>query len=655
MRITKTIRMGTATLLAVFAVTGFSLLGDRLLAEEAEEEALPLPRSLKWVSTPESESLYHYVRDRAAAIRLGKALFWEMQVGSDGVQACASCHFHAGADNRLKNQVNPGTRRRDNGFGPTGPNDTLTAADFPFHKLADVDNADSKVLASRDDIASSQGVFLHDFVDIVPGSAVERGTLRHDPAFNVGGVNVRRAEQRHSPSVINAVLNVRNFWDGRAPETFNGVNLFGAHDKKAAVVVVTRNGVETTCVRLKNSSLASQAMAPLTNDFEMSFTGRIIPKIGKKLLGDYGTKTLALTPLAKQWVHPNDSVLGPIAASRIDPSRRGLTTTYAQMIKDAFQPWWWDSNKIVTFDKHGYITGISDRPKRMLTTDEYSVMEANFSLYFGIAVQMYQATLVSNQTPIDRWLEGDGRSLSKEAKRGFFLFQEKGNCGACHTDPEFTDAGFLSVRAAPIARKEMADGYEALYDTGFYNIGLRPTKEDLGIGGKDPFGLPLSLTVQTMKRLYVDEMLYPEFDPAYDQRAAVKGNFKVPGLRNVELTAPYFHNGGQGTLMQVVELYNRGGDFGDKNFSDLDPAIDVLNLTKQEKIDLVAFLKALTDERVRYQRAPFDHPQLFVPNGHPGDGKGVTDDGTGKATDELIEIAAVGAAGGPPLKSALPD
>ena len=111
------------------------------------------------------------------------------------------------------------------------------------------------------------------------------------------------------------------------------------------------------------------------------------------------------------------------------------------------------------------------------------------------------------------------------------------------------------------------------------------------------------------------------------------GAFKAPGLRNVELTAPYFHNGGEATLEQVIDFYNRGGDFG---------ALPPLNLSSAEKQELVAFLKGLTDERVRYQKAPFDHPQLFVPNGHPGNSNYVVNDGTGKATDSLLEIPAVG-------------
>ena len=59
---------------------------------------------------PLPENLDDFIKNREAALQLGKALFWDMQVGSDGVQACASCHFHAGADNRSKNALNPALR-----------------------------------------------------------------------------------------------------------------------------------------------------------------------------------------------------------------------------------------------------------------------------------------------------------------------------------------------------------------------------------------------------------------------------------------------------------------------------------------------------------------------------------------------------------------
>src|SRR5438270_6474457 len=89
--------------------------------------------------------------------------------------------------------------------------------------------------------------------------------------------------------------------------------------------------------------------------------------------------------------------------------------------------------------------------------------------------------------------------------------------------------------------------------------------------------------------------------------------FKTPGLRNVELTGPYFHNGGQATLMQVVDFYNRGGDFDEAQTSPtrlrpIDENIKPLGLAERDKRDLVNFLIAMTDERVAFEKAPFDHP-----------------------------------------------
>ena len=100
---------------------------------------------------------------------------------------------------------------------------------------------------------------------------------------------------------------------------------------------------------------------------------------------------------------------------------------------------------------------------------------------------------------------------------------------------------------------------------------------------------------------------------------AADGEFKTPGLRNVELTGPYFHNGGQATLRQVVDFYDRGGDFLDFNIPDSDPLAPFIGFTPEETDAVVAFLLGLTDPRVRMEQAPFDHPQLFVPDGHPGD------------------------------------
>ena len=181
----------------------------------------------------------------------------------------------------------------------------------------------------------------------------------------------------------------------------------------------------------------------------------------------------------------------------------------------------------------------------------------------------------------------------------------------------------------------MDDGGVALYDNGFYNTGVTRTAFDIGVGGIDPIiGKPLSFTEQYREFLQggnppdpfqVDPCTFAiPFDPANchtppppDFRAAVNGAFKTPGLRNVELTGPYMHNGGMATLEQVVEFYNRGGNFENP---ELDPDIEPLGLTGQEKSDLVAFMKSLTDLRVRFSaravRPPDDH-DLQRPPGQP--------------------------------------
>ena len=158
------------------------------------------------------------------AIALGKSLFWDMQVSSDGIQACASRHFHAGADNRSKNQINPGTLRvntnrseqPDTTFNAGGVNYQLKPQYFSFHRLADPGDRLSPVLSDSNDFVSSQGVYRAEFIDVVPGSAEDKVQQLNDPVFNVQNLEVRRVEPRNTPTVINAVFNFRNFRDGRA-------------------------------------------------------------------------------------------------------------------------------------------------------------------------------------------------------------------------------------------------------------------------------------------------------------------------------------------------------------------------------------------------------------------------------------------------------
>jgi hypothetical protein len=116
----------------------------------------------------------------------------------------------------------------------------------------------------------------------------------------------------------------------------------------------------------------------------------------------------------------------------------------------------------------------------------------------------------------------------------------------------------------------------------------------------------------------------------------VDGAFKVPDLRTVELTGPFFHNGGQGILSQVIDFYDRQSDFGDLNIRNLDQNMAFVNISEADEDPLIAFLTALTDERIRQEQAPFDHPEILVPNG-----------GTFGNEERRIEIPAVGAGGRP--------
>jgi cytochrome c peroxidase len=684
---------------------------------------LAAPPSLKLIPVPEPNNLGNFLKSdpnpdalnpsgfpiptlaaRKAAIALGKALFWDLQVGSDGVTACASCHFHAGADNRAINQVSPGLKGGDTTFQLIAPNGTLTSGMFPLHTYANPDDRFSPVLRDTNDVVSSQGVHLTDFERIrLRKNGVDATVVVADPTFNLGGVNTRRVEPRNAPTVINAAFNFANFWDGRANNIFNGVNPFGDADPDAGVYVIVRmpsSGTTTTTttttttstttaivagtstatlsgstttttgklqkvpVRIPMSSLASQAVGPPGSDFEMSATGRTFSDIGHKFTAVVGKKSGGLLPLAKQLVHPDDSVLGQYSRWRVYPTgtesvRRGLTVTYPQLIKTAFQDKYWASTELVT---------IGD--------ETFSQMEANFSLFFGLAVQMYEATLISNDSPFDRFQEGDATAMSRSAQSGLSIFLgeiEQGTAGAscinCHGGPEFTNASVSHVGATnfgaslPEALMElmtMGSGNSAFYDAGFYDIGVRPIEEDPGRGGTDPFGNPLSFTDRALLieggalLNFANPPLAcgcpgsnPPACPAV-KRSATLGSFKAPSLRNVELTGPYFHNGGQATLRQVVDFYTRGGDFHERNIATLDPDISLIfglvgNLNAKNAV--VDFLLSLTDERVRWERAPFDHPELPVPNGSITAAKGTLKLCGGDSCDIMLKIPAVGANG----------
>lgn len=268
-------------------------------------------------------------------------------------------------------------------------------------------------------------------------------------------------------------------------------------------------------------------------------------------------------------------------------------------------------------------------------------MDYNFPLFFGLAIQMYESTLVSDNTPFDRAAEGKG-ALTDQQQRGLTLFQSSA-CIACHKGAEFTAASVSNVQANGRLSRSPAPG-NPIEDTGFFGIGVRSDQEDLGLGALDNLNPSWSLFEAVLAQQGQFQTVFnTQFNIAVGANDTVVANglFKAPTIRNVELTAPYMHNGGMSTLRQVVDFYNRGE--GDDN--PLRPRLWPLNLNEGQKEDLVAFMKALTDDRVRYEKAPFDHPQLFIPNGHLGNETSVSQDHDGKATDDLLVIPAIGRKG----------
>jgi cytochrome c peroxidase len=638
-------------------------------SETVQAVNLTAPPSLKTVPVPEPPNLGLFLHSdsgtlnaggypdplqaaRDAAIVLGKALFWDMQVGSDGIQACATCHYNAGADNRRKGVLNPGLTNsaQDPSFQLAGNNAVLTPPMFPLVKFQDPEDRFSHILRNVNDVVSSPGIHKTNFAGLQHGDGKELGSIVPDGVFNVAGINVRSVPSRNAPTVINAVFNYANFWDGRASNFFNGVNPFGAADEDAFIYVNMDGVLTPEKVLIPMASLASQAVGPPLSDVEMSYAGRTFPQIGKKLL--------ALTPLAKQQVHRRDSVLGPYAS----PSR-GLNTTYDALIRASFQPRYWNSDETVNIGGYGGFTQ----------------MEANFSLFFGLAIQLYEATLVSDETPFDRFQEGDNTAMSVSAQTGLNIFMTDpagdpqiigGACFNCHGGSEFTNASVSHIGSTffgdppemLIENMATAAGPNAFYDAGYYDIAVRPWAEDSGRGAADPFGYPLSFTGRALLADNGNTLpfLSPPLNPPLPcgvnaprpcplQASATRSSFKVPTLRNVELTGPYFHNGSAATLAQVMDLYIRGGNFRELNIDSVAPDINILEGLKNNPVaqeQLIDFLLTLTDDRVRLKQAPFDHPELFVPDGASGNTQ-IVSDCNGVACDAMIRIPAVGKFGLP--------
>ena len=196
--------------------------------------------------------------------------------------------------------------------------------------------------------------------------------------------------------------------------------------------------------------------------------------------------------------------------------------------------------------------------------DPYSVLNA------VRAIAAFVRSIVSFDSPYDRFLAGDQTAMSESARRGMFLFfSERLECFHCHGGYNFTDS-----TTHENARVDRA----GFHNTGLYSIGVS------GAYPPDNTGL---------------------YDMTGDRRDM--GRFRAPTLRNIAVTAPYMHDGSIATLEEAIRHYERGGRLvadgpyaGDGRRNPYKSEfIRSFDLSDEERDDLLAFLNALTDQRAQ--------------------------------------------------------
>jgi cytochrome c peroxidase len=193
----------------------------------------------------------------------------------------------------------------------------------------------------------------------------------------------------------------------------------------------------------------------------------------------------------------------------------------------------------------------------------------------GKAMAAFQETLVSGRTPFDDFRDalarGDSSSYGEKEKRGLKIFVGKGNCSTCHFGPHFTNGEFADTGVPFFAGKGRVDSGR---HTGIQKLKASPFTL-LGRYNDDPARGTATGTRHV-------ELQHRNF-----------GEFRVPGLRNVALTAPYMHNGSLATLRDVVRHYS---DLNEERLhADGERVLRPLRLTQAEVEDLVAFLESLTE------------------------------------------------------------
>jgi cytochrome c peroxidase len=195
------------------------------------------------------------------------------------------------------------------------------------------------------------------------------------------------------------------------------------------------------------------------------------------------------------------------------------------------------------------------------------------------AIAAYERTLLSGNSPFDRFIAGgDNAAITDAQRRGWELFKGKAKCIDCHVHtslaPFFTDSKFHNTGVA---------ASDALFDN--LTRGTQRISDATSSGGTTLTLLSHSEGFSELGRF------------TFTLKPADIGAFKTPTLRDIELTSPYMHDGSLKTLIEVVRFYNRGGNPN----SHLDERMRPLQLNDAEINDLVEFMRSLTSDDVLKQ------------------------------------------------------
>jgi cytochrome c peroxidase len=206
------------------------------------------------------------------------------------------------------------------------------------------------------------------------------------------------------------------------------------------------------------------------------------------------------------------------------------------------------------------------------------------------AIAAFERTQISGNSPFDRFIAGDQNAISEAAKRGWALFNGQARCVSCHawnpSSPFFTN-------------------------NKFHNIGVAAKDQNFPLLARRARQL---LSQGKNRAQILDELALAEGFSELGRYLITGqpkdiGAFKTSGLRDIELTAPYMHNGSEKTLLDVVKFYNKGGEPN----PNLDGGMRPLKLTDPQMDDVVEFMKTLTGDDAR-RKTQTVRPQTRAPH-----------------------------------------